>query len=88
MANQVERLMGKIKQAEAARSIAAPSLDAAIATDLQRIRDELRALPAMSRRRDRRAQPYLMSERLRQSVRSVSAARGFRSSSRREEVGP
>jgi hypothetical protein len=52
MANQVEQVMDKITPAAAAaRGAGAQPLDTLIAPDLQRLRDELRALASMSRRR-------------------------------------
>ncbi len=52
MANQVEQVMDKIAPAAAgARDIGAQPPDTLITADLQKIRDELRALAAMSRRR-------------------------------------
>ena len=52
MATQVEQVIDKITPAAAvARGAGAPPLDTSIAADLQRIRDELRALSVVSRRR-------------------------------------
>jgi hypothetical protein len=51
MANQVEQVMDKITPAAAAaRGAVDQPLDTSIASDLQRIRDELRALAVVSRR--------------------------------------
>ena len=51
IAGQVEQVMDKITPAAAATREIGAQIDTTIATDLQRIRDELRALAAVSRRR-------------------------------------
>ena len=51
VANQVEQVMDKIAPAAgAARGVVAEPIDTAIAADLQRIRDDLRALAMVSRK--------------------------------------